>query len=297
MRVVSLLPGATDTIVALGGGASLVGVSHACDAGGAGDGAVAVVTASRVDGTAASGAIDTGVRALAGSGQSLYRLDRETIAGLRPDLIVTQALCEVCAVSEGEVRALAGGIDSKPRVLSLSGSTVEGILGDIGLVGNAIGLADEADELALGLRRRVRTVHERLKAARAPRPRVAVIEWTDPLFNGGHWVPEQVKRAGGVEVLGEAGSPSRLVTAEALRSADPEVVIVAPCGYGLVRAAAEARQLVDKFPWLRNRVVWAIDANALTSRPGPKVVTGIEIMAGILAPSLFAIGDARALRV
>jgi len=297
MRVVSLLPGATDTIVALGGAAWVVGVSHACDASGAGHGAVAVVTASRVDGAAPSGAIDAGVRALAGSGQSLYRLEREIIAGLRPDLIVTQALCEVCAVSEGEVRALAAGIDSRPRVLSLSGSTVEGILGDIGLVGDAIDLADEAHELALGLRRRMRTVHERLKAARAPRPRVAVIEWTDPLFNGGHWVPEQVKRAGGVDVLGEAGTRSRTVTAEALRSADPEVVIVAPCGHGLPRATAEARNLVNKLPWLRDRVVWAIDANAFTSRPGPQVVAGIEVMAGILAPSLFAIGNARALRV
>lgn len=297
MRVVSLLPGATDTIVALGGAASLVGVSHACDAAIIAGGGVAVVTASRVDGGGASAAIDTGVRELAAEGRSLYDIDRQTIAQLRPDLIVTQSLCEVCAVSESEVRALADKIDSRPRVLSLSGSTVEGILADIGRVGQAIELAHDADELVLGLRHRVRIVHERLKAARAPRPRVAVLEWTEPLFNGGHWVPEQVKCAGGVDVLGDAGAQSRVVTADALRAANPEIVIVAPCGFGLARASEEAHRLVADLPWLSNCSVWAIDANSLTSRPGPQVVAGIEAIAGVLAPSRFAVSGERAVRV
>lgn len=285
MRVISLLPAATDTIVALGGEALLVGVSHSCDA--AAVRGIVRVTASAVDPDATSGAIDAAVREIASAGRPFFALNHDAIARLEPDLIITQGLCEVCAVSDGEVRALAATLASKPAVLSLSGSSVDGVLADIAAIGAAVGLADDADELVLGLRARMRTVHGTLKAARAPRPRVATIEWTDPLFTGGHWVPEQVRRAGGVDVLAEPGTHSRVIGVDVLERADPDIVLVAPCGFGVPRAQTEAQRLVATAPWLRGRRVWALDGNALTSRPGPRIIDGIETMARIFAPNLF----------
>lgn len=284
MRVISLLPGATDMLVALGGADLLVGVSHACTAAPG----LPRVTTCAIDADSASGAIDATVREIASAGQALYALDEALIRSLAPDVIVTQALCEVCAVSESDVRALAARLAPSPVVIALGGSTIDGVLADLVALGAATGLGSEADELTAGLRRRMRTVHDRLKAARAPRPRVAVIEWTDPIFAGGHWVPEQVRRAGGLDVLAAPGGHSVVATAAQLRAAGPEIVIVAPCGFGVERAAAEALRMIDAHPWLAERAVWAIDANSLTSRPGPRIVDGIETMARIFAPTLFS---------
>lgn len=285
MRVISLLPSATDAIVALGGAPLLVGVSHSCD-----HPAVAPlprVTESRVDVLASSGAIDAAVREIVAAGQPMYALDHERVRALRPDLIVTQSLCEVCAVSESEVRQLAAGLHPAPRVLALGGGTIDGLLDDVLALGRATGLADEAEELAAGLRRRMRTVHETLKAARAPRPRVAVLEWTDPLFSSGHWVPEQVRCAGGSDVLAAPGEPSRVLTHHQLIAAAPQLVVVAPCGFGLERAADDAARLLRALPAIADRQVWALDAGALTSRPGPRVVAGIEALARLFSPTLF----------
>lgn len=294
MRVISLLPSATDAIVALGGADLLVGVSHACDA----PVSVPRVTAPAVDATASSGAIDAAVREIAEAGRPLFALNDAWILSLKPDLIVTQALCNVCAVSETDVRALAARMSPAPRVVSVSGSTLDAVFADIGTIAAAIDLSDEADELLLGLRRRMRTVHETLKAAHAPRPRVAVIEWTDPLYAGGHWVPEQVVRAGGIDVLAKAGTHSLVVSADQLHAANPDIVIVAPCGFNVARATDEAARLVTTLPWLTNVQVWVLDANALTSRPGPHLVDGIETMARIFAPSLFSpVSSALAIRV
>lgn len=284
MRIVSLLPGATDTVVALGAGAQLVGVSHSCDSAPAG---VAAVTRCAIDADGPSASIDNDVREITESGSALYSLDEALLTRLAPDLVITQGLCEVCAVSEAAVHRLAAALPSPPRVLSISGGTVDAILADIAAIGDAIDTRDEAYELISGLRVRIRRVHETLKAARAPRPRVAVLEWTDPLFCAGHWVPEQVKRAGGVDVLGTAGAVSRVISAAALEQADPQLVIVAPCGFGLDRAELEARRLCAILPSLATNEVWAIDANALTSRPGLRMVDGIEALARIFAPSAF----------
>ncbi len=295
MRIVSLLPGATDAVVALGAGAQLVGVSHSCDGAPAG---VPVVTRCAIDADAPSASIDAEVREITETGNALYALDDAAIARLAPDLIITQGLCEVCAVSEAAVHRLAATLPSRPRVLSISGGSVDGILADLAAVGDAIGARDEADELTGGLRVRIRRVHETLKAARAPRPRVVVLEWTDPLFCGGHWVPEQVKRAGGVDLLGTAGAVSRVVTSHALERADPQMVIVAPCGFALERAVTEAARLCETIPCLADKTVWALDANALTSRPSPRVVDGIEVLARIFAPSAFTpLGSDQARRV
>ena len=290
MRVISLFPGATDAIIALGGADLLVGASHACDL----DQSLAViprVTAPAVDATDQSGAIDAAIRKMAAAGRPLFALDEARIVSLAPDLIITQALCNVCAVGETDVRTLAGRMVPVPRVVSISGTTLEAVFGDIATIGAAIGFASESDELLLGLRRRMRTVHDTLKAAHAPRPRVAVIEWADPMYAGGHWVPEQVARAGGIDVLATAGTHSAVVTAEQVRDAAADVVLVAPCGFDVGRATEEAAHLISAHPWLGAAHVWAIDADSLTSRPGPHLVDGIEVMARIFAPLLFSPDD------
>ena len=289
MRVITLLPSATEIVAALGAIESLVGITHECDH----PAQVASrlrVTSSRVDGADAPGAVDAGVRTLVESGTSLYTLDEERIRSLRPDLIFTQALCDVCAVMETDVRALAARLSPEPSVISLSATTLDGVFEDIASVASALHLDDEGEELLAGLRARMLAVHDTLKAARAPRPRVAMIEWTDPIFIGGHWVPEMIRRAGGTDVLAQTGEHSKVVAFDAVAAAQPEVVLVAPCGYGIARATEEAQKLVASGEWKlpATTEVWALDGNALTSRPGPRLVDGIEVMARIFNPSLFS---------
>ena len=288
MRVISLLPSATEIVAALGGMEHLVGVTHACDHPPLVDSRVRV-TRTAIDDAAAPGAVDAQVREIASSGAPLYTLHEDRIRALHPDLILTQALCEVCAVMESDVRAVAARLSPVPRVITLSATSFDGVLDDIRVVGEAMGLADEAAELLSGARARLRTVHESLRAAKAPRPRVAVIEWGDPLYAAGHWVPEMVARAGGVDVLAKPGEHSVVVTMEAIRAADPEVILIAPCGYDLARSAAEGERLLARpeWAWARARRVHALDANAFASRPGPRLVDGVEVMARLFHPTLF----------
>lgn len=293
MRVVSLLPAATEIVAALGALESLVGITHECDHPSV-VGSRARVTRTAVDSRAASGTIDAQVRSLVGEGAPLFELNAELLAALHPNLIITQGLCDVCAVSESDVRAIASRIHPEPTVLTLDAHTVAEILGDIARIGAALDRTDEAEKELAGLSDRIRRVHETLKAASAPRPRVAVIEWPEPAFAAGHWVPDQVKRAGGIDVLGTIGAHSVTVTAGQVRAADPEIVIIAPCGFNLAGALREAQAMLarDEWAWMRDRAVWAIDANAYTSRPGPRVIDGIELMARIFNPALFtALGD------
>lgn len=294
MRVVSLLPAATEIVALLGATEFLVGITHECDYP-AIVSSRARVTASAVPHDDDPDVVDAAVKELSHAGTALFTLDEKRIRALRPDVLLTQALCDVCAVRETDVRALADRLQPVPAVVTLHGESLDGIYGDIARVASAIGAEDEGDELLIGLRDRVTHVHTTLKTARAPRPRVALIEWTSPVFVAGHWGPEQVKRAGGVDVLGNAGTHSAQVTIDALRGADPEIVLIAPCGYSLERAAAEGSQLIDDvdWRWLEGRQVWALDANGLVSRPGPRVVDGIEAMARVFNPSLFTPLDPR----
>jgi iron complex transport system substrate-binding protein len=293
MRVVSLLPSATEIVASLGGLEHLVGVTHACDH------PPMVASRARVTRTAirAKGApaeVDRQVRDLTAKGDPLYTLLEDRIAALHPDLLLTQALCEVCAVMETDVRALAARLTPAPRVITLSATTLDGVLEDIARVGEALGVPDEAEELIAGARARLLRVHEALKAAQAPRPRVAVIEWGEPVYAAGHWMPEMVRRAGGVDVLAKPGEHSVTVTPDAVRAADPEVIIVAPCGYDLPRSAEEGERLLARpeWDWARERRVFAIDANAFASRPGPRLVDGVEVLARCFNPSLFTPVDA-----
>jgi iron complex transport system substrate-binding protein len=288
MKIVSLLPSATEIVASLGATHRLAAVSHCCD----GPAEITVLpraTSTAVEAHAAPGAIDRQVREIVGAGQPLYAVDEALVRAIAPGVIVTQAVCEVCAVSEGDVRAIAAGLDPEPAVVTLDGKTLEGVFADIARVGAAIGAADEAEELVLGLRARLRHVHETLKAARAPRPRVAVIEWTDPVFAGGHWVPEMVARAGGTDVLAIKGEHSKVVSLDEVRRAAPEVVFVGPCGYDLAASVATAEAILADPAWavLRGAQVWALDANGMVSRPGPRLVQGVEAMAAAMHPALF----------
>lgn len=288
MRVVSLLPSATEIVAALGAMEHLVGVTHCCDYPPQVDSRVRV-TRTAIDADAAPGVVDAQVREITASGAPLYTLDEERIRALKPDLVLTQALCEVCAVMETDVRAVAARLDAPPQVLTLSATSLDGVLEDIVAVGNALGLADEATEWVAGARMRMRRVHETLKAAKAPRPRVAVIEWGEPIYAAGHWVPEMIKRAGGIDVLAVPGEHSVVKTLEQVRAAEAEILLIAPCGYDLPRAVEEAERLLalDDWAFARDRQVFALDANAFASRPGPRLIDGIEVMARLFNPQLF----------
>jgi iron complex transport system substrate-binding protein len=288
-RVVSLLPAGTEIVAALGALDALVGVTHECDYPPEVS-RLPRVTASAVDRDASSQAIDAAVRALSASGAPIFSLDEGDLARLTPSIILTQALCEVCAVSEGDVRAIADVLSPAPRVIPLTGTTLDGVWGDITTVGRALGRSDAAAELLASIAARLRRVHDALQAARAPRPRVAVIEWLDPLFTAGHWTPEIVRRAGGIDVLAEPGAHSVRVSVERVREAAPELILFAPCGFDVERAEREARVLLERpeWRWAGSVERWAIDGNALTSRPGPRLADAVEVMAAIFAPMLFA---------
>ncbi|HEY0928906.1 MAG TPA: ABC transporter substrate-binding protein [Gemmatimonas sp.] len=294
MRLVSLLPAATEIVALLGATDSLVGVTHECDYPDI-VGSRARVTKSALPDTHDPGAIDEAVRAQSADGIALFALDESRIKALHPDVLLTQALCEVCAVRESDVRALADRLSPTPKVVTLGGTSLDGIYDDIRAVAVVMDALDEAEELLAGLHDRVRHVHETLKAAKAPRPRVALVEWTAPVYLAGHWGPEQIRRAGGIDVMGVAGTHSVPVDMDALRDTDPEIVVFAQCGYGVSAAADEARACLaqPEWSWLSGRAVWAMDANGLTTRPGPRVVDGIETMARIFNPSLFSPIDRR----
>jgi iron complex transport system substrate-binding protein len=293
MRIVSLLPAATEIAASLGAGDDLVGISHECDwprdlvAG------IDRVTESAIDALAPAGAIDAAVQEFVDAGRPLYALRDDRIVSLRPDVVITQAVCDVCAVSEGDVRLLAAQLDPAPVVVTLGGTTLGGVFDDITRVGHALDLGDRAVALIAELEGRMRHVHETLKAARAPRPRVAVIEWTDPVYVAGHWVPEMIRRAGGIDPLAEPGQHSRRAELDDVAASAPDVLIIGPCGYSLERAIDEARAVLDQpaWSWARGRAVWAVDANALVSRPGPRLIEGIETFARLMHPALFGEPD------
>ena len=293
-RVVSLLPAATEIVAALGAIDQLVGITHECDHP-AETARIPRVTSSAVDRDASSASIDAEVRALSSSGAAVFTLDAALLAELAPQVVLTQSLCEVCALPRGEVDRAVAAMATAPRVLSLGATTLGDVWADVRRVGDAIGRSVEADTLIASLEARVRHVHETLKAARAPRPRVAVIEWLDPLFTAGHWSPELVRRAGGIDVLAQPGAHSVQVSADAVRAAAPEILLFAPCGFDVERAEREARVLLgtDAWKWARPLQSWALDGNSLTSRPGPRLVDAIETMAAVFAPSSFGRPDAR----
>jgi iron complex transport system substrate-binding protein len=292
MRIVSLLPSATEIVFALGLGDELVGRTHECDYPPEVE-SVPVVTA---DTTASAGASSRRIHQLvsdtATAGRSIYRLDLGELAEAAPDLVLTQRLCEVCAVSYDEVEAGLREIGSDAAVVSLEPSSVEGIFNTISTVGAMAAAEDEAVGLLEVLRERLggienRVLERRLAGVRPPR--VVCLEWLDPPFAAGHWVPEQVRRAGGWELLGQAGDRSVETSWERVRDVDPDQLMLMPCGFDARRAADEwamatRPEWLDELRAVRRGEVYALDAAAYFSRPGPRVVEGIALLAELFDP-------------
>ena len=291
MRICTLLPSATEIAFALGLGDSVVAVSHECDFPAAAR-EKPVVVRSRIDSdTCTSREIDAQVQQHMSRGEGLYSLDLELLRQINPDLIITQGLCDVCAVSRDEVMTAAGALRPPARVLSLSPSSLGEVLQDIARVGNATGTSERAETLVESLRKRVGNVAERVPQHR-PKPRVACLEWLDPLYAAGHWVPEMVEMAGGTDVLAAKHRPSARVSMETLAEAAPEVVVLMPCGFDEPRTLKEWEPLKDLPAWqaipaVTDGRVFAVDGAMYFNRPGPRLVDGLEILARLIHPALF----------
>jgi iron complex transport system substrate-binding protein len=274
-RVVTLLPAATEIVAALGGADNLVGVSHECDYPPAVQG-LPRLTTTPIDPATPAAVIDAEVRRLHAQGRPVIAVDGEALRRIAPDLIVTQGLCEVCAVADGEVHRAARLLDPPPEILSLSATTLAGIALDIRRLGEALDLAADAEELVLGLEGRLRRL-ARSPLAGGPR-RVLCVEWLDPLYLAGHWMPELIAAAGGRDVGACPGAHSARRDWRDVVALRPEIVIVALCGFGVERAEHDLHAVVDPeaLRALRAPEIWLLDGNAYTSRPGPRVVDGAE---------------------
>ncbi|MFC0004496.1 ABC transporter substrate-binding protein [Micromonospora siamensis] len=279
MRLVSLLPSATEIVYALGLGDELVGVTFECEVPAADRAGKAVVVGGRDTRGMTPGEIDAYVRERAAAGADLYTLHRDALAGLDPELIVTQDLCRVCALPSGQVSAALEHLGCRADVLSLDPHTLDEVFDTVLAVGERAGVPDRAHALVDGLRARLAAVSAAV--AGRHRRRVAVVEWVDPPFPGGHWVPDLVTAAGGQPVAGRPGQRSAPTTWAELAAADPQVVLVTPCGFHLDGAVEQARTVAGRFPGAE---VWAVDADALIVRPGPRLVDGVEAIAAILHP-------------
>lgn len=281
MRIVSLVPHATELLFALGLGDQVVGVTHECDHPTAALDKPHVTRDKLAPGLSAA-EIDAAVRARTEAGESIYDLDTKLLRELRPDLIVTQELCAVCAVSYDDVCKIVADLDPRPHVISLDPKTFGETIGDIRTLSDATGAKEAAFVLLASIAKRVEAV-KRAVADADPVP-VAAIEWLDPVFIAGHWTPQLIEMAGGFDVLGMPGEHSAESTWEAVAAAQPEVVVCMPCGYDAARALQEAELYAAQLASVGARRVVAIDASGTFSRPGPRLVQALELMAHILHP-------------
>ncbi len=279
MRVVSMLPSATEIVYALGLDDQLVGVTFECDEPARARSDKTVLVTGRDTSSMTPGEIDAYVHERMAAGEDLYTLHAGAMAELAPDLIISQDICRVCAVPAGQVEDALTHLGCSADVLSLDPRTLEEVLQSILAVGGRTGVGPRAEEFVAALRARLRDVADRV--AGLPRPRVVVIEWVDPPFSAGHWVPDLVVAAGGEPVSAVAGGRSAQTTWQAIAEATPDIVVVAPCGYHLDGALQQARVVAAHLPGLP---VWAIDADGLVVRPGPRLVDGVESLAAILHP-------------
>jgi len=283
MRIVSLVPSATDTLFALGLGPDVIAVTHECDYPPAAR-ELPKITRDVLPSGLSAGEIDAAVKERTLAGLSIYELDADLLRDLRPDLIVTQELCSVCAVSHDDVRAVAEDIETHPRVLSLDPHTVGEVLSDVRTLAHATARKDEAVELVRDASARIDKVRLGVRGAR--RPRVAAREWLDPPCAAGHWTPQLIEYAGGDDVLGFAGENSEERTWEEVAASQPDLVIVMPCGYDAEIAHREAEMHRDELAAVGAGEVVAVDAAAYFSRPGPRIIDGLELLAHIVHPEL-----------
>jgi iron complex transport system substrate-binding protein len=281
MRIVSLLPSTTEILFDIGAGDDVVGVTFECDHPTEARTRTIVSTSAMPEGLSPTEIDDFVVRAMH-AGEDLYHLDAGALSGLDADLVVTQDLCAVCAVDVSVVDDALAHLGCTADVLTIDPHTLEEVLQSVVTLGGATGRADEASGLVGSLRARLDEVVRRTSGR--PTPRTLVLEWTDPPFAPGHWVPEMVSLAGGSCVLGTAGEKSYRIDWEQVATATPEIVVCAPCGFGLEQSASLAEELVDTGVLPDGVPVWAVDANASFARPGPRLVDGIEALAGILHP-------------
>lgn len=279
MKIVSLLPSATDVVAALGLTDRLRGRTWECDAPGVGD--VPIVSWTGLPEGMAPAEIDAAVTERVADGSSLYRLDAEQIAAIDPDLILTQDLCRVCAVPSGDVDEALGSLGCTAEVLSLDPGTLAEVLADVARVGAATGTAEQADQVVGGLQARLEVVAAAV--AGRPRPRTLLLEWSDPPFGPGHWLPELVEAAGGEPVLASPGGPSKPRTWDEVAAAGADAVVVVPCGMGVDEAERQARVVADR-PGISAARLAAADGIGHFVRPGPGVVASVEALAAFLHP-------------
>ena len=279
------VPSSTETLFALGLGDSVVAVTHECDYPPEAA-SIPHLTRTRIPDGLGPAEIDAAVRERTEKGEAIYELDGDRLEELAPDLIVTQALCEVCAVSVDDVRAVAERMPGPPLVLPLDPMTLGEVLADVRTLADAALVPDAGDRLLADAATRIDAVKAAVEGADPPR--VAALEWMDPPFIGGHWVPQLIELAGGIDVLGLPGEKSKTVEWETVSAARPEVVVCMPCGYDAPRAAEEALAFSDRLAGLGARSVAAVDASAYFSRPGPRLVDGLELLAHLLHPDRVA---------
>jgi iron complex transport system substrate-binding protein len=289
MRIVSLLPSATEILFVLGFDREIVGVSHECDFPPSAR-TKRVVIHSRIPHDATPAEIDRIVRDYVAHGESLYSVDAQALEELAPDLIITQDLCHVCAASPDDLATALSRFAEPPQVLSLNPQDLGDVWRDILWVGQETLRAHAAEAVIQQIGRRLGEIAISV-ATTMDRPRVAFLEWLQPFYVGGHWVPEMIERAGGLDVFGSPRKPSFRVSLQDIVEASPEVLLIAPCGYGAEQARDEYRAMSFPDQWnvipaVRDNRVYALAANSYFSRPGPRLVTGIEILAKVLHPSL-----------
>jgi len=286
-RILSLLPSATEIVASLSAVRELVGVSHACDfPEGLQD--LPILTKSIVDPGLSQKEIDTVTSAALRRGESLYRLDEELLRELSPDVVITQALCDVCAISYSSVERAVHSLGSSTELISLEPDSIEGVLSDISRLGASLGREREAADLVRDARARLADLRSQVKGV--IRPRVLGLEWFDPPYFGGHWVPEQIEAAGGTPVVGAAGARSERMSWKEIQELDPDVIFLMPCGYDASQAVELMAPVREQGEWKGLRAVtegrvWAVDANALFSRPGPRIIEGAEQLGHLLHPN------------
>ena len=290
MNIVSLLPSATEIICSLGLQSQLVGVSHECDY----PTSVALlphVTRSQIPSAATSAEIDEMVRKELHNNRALYSLNEKTLKDLQPDLIVTQALCEVCAVAKSEVLSAAKQLASQPKVVNLEPETLSQVLDSIRMVADAADVSESAESVIRALVARTEQV-QTCVAKSTKRPRIAFLEWLDPPFSSGHWTPELVAMAGGIEILAEPGQRSRTLTWNEIASTEPDIIFIACCGFDETRSMQDVRQIESLPQWkslpaVRNNQVYVTNGSAYFSRPGPRLVDSLEMLAATFHPDCF----------
>ncbi len=294
MRIVSLVPHATELLFALGLGEHIVGVTHECDHPEQ-TGAIAHVTRDLLPAGLSAAEIDAAVREATAGGGAIYALDEQLLKELEPTLIVTQRLCPVCAVSFTDVERIAARLNPRPQVVALDPKTLGETMGDIRTVAQATGAKAPALDLVARLRSRIDAVKHAVRGQ--PRRNVIAIEWLDPPFIAGHWTPQLIDLAGGVDLLGFAGEPSEQLGWDAIAAARPEIVLSIPCGFDAEGALAQARAYESELRALGAREIICLDASAYFSRPGPRLVDGLETLAHALHPAAAPSGPGRVLRL